>query len=223
MDINVENQQPLLENKEPQEVVLGKHQPSSENSTAAQPKKKPSKTKRQKVVRKAFKGTAHLAKLLPTGSVLTFQILSPVLTRQGQCKTPVNQYMTMGMVALCAASCFIQSFTDSFRNERGKVRYGVATFRGLWVVDGSVKLSAEEKEKYKLRFVDFFHAFVSLLVFAAVALFDQNVVKCFNPTPSEEVKELLAELPVAIGVVCSVLFVAFPSRRHGVGAPLSRE
>ncbi|KAE7995277.1 hypothetical protein FH972_000095 [Carpinus fangiana] len=110
---------------------------------------------------------------------------------------------------------------DSFRDGKGKVRHGLATFRGLWVVDG-LPLDAEEAAKYRLRLVDFFHAFMSVLVFAAVALFDQNVVKCFYPTPSGEAKDFLVAFPTGIGVACSLLFAAFPSKRHGIGFPLSR-
>lgn len=80
----------------------------------------------------------------------------------------------------------------------------------------------DEAPKYRLRFIDFFHAFASILVFIAVALFDESVVKCFVPKPSEEAKELLVALPIVIGVVCSVLFVVFPGQRHGIGFPLSR-
>lgn len=79
----------------------------------------------------------------------------------------------------------------------------------------------EVAARYRLRFMDFVHAFMSVLVFGAVALFDQNVVKCFYPTPSDEVKELLTNLPVGIGVLCSMMFVAFPTERHGIGFPLS--
>lgn len=89
-------------------------------------------------------------------------------------------------------------------------------------MDGSVTLPVDEAAKYKLKFIDFFHAFASILVFVAVVLFDQSVVRCFVPGPSAETKELLVALPIGIGLVCSVLFVLFPSQRHGVGFPLSR-
>lgn len=102
------------------------------------------------------------------------------------------------------------------------MRYGVASVKGLWVMDASVRLDDDEAEKFRLRFIDFFHAFLSILVFLAVALFDGSVVSCFVPKPSEETKELLVALPIGIGIVCSVLFVAFPSQRHGIGFPLSR-
>lgn len=89
-------------------------------------------------------------------------------------------------------------------------------------MDGSVRLPVDEAANYRLRFIDFFHAFAAVLVFVAVALFDQSVVRCFVPEPSEEAKEVLVKLPIGIGLVCSVLFVLFPSKRHGIGFPLSR-
>ncbi|KAB2035597.1 hypothetical protein ES319_D04G163100v1 [Gossypium barbadense] len=163
------------------------------------------------------------AMLLPTGSALTFQILSPVLTNQGQCKTQVCQNLMLGLVAFCASLCFFLSFTDSVRDERGKVRYGVATFRGLWVMDGPVELSIEEANKYKVKLIDFFHALVSIMIFMALVLFDQNVVDCFGLKPSGDSNALLLMLlPASIGAIGCLLFVSFPSKRHGIGCPLSK-
>ncbi|KAJ4729739.1 DUF679 domain-containing protein [Melia azedarach] len=209
MDIKVENE-------ELRTALRDQLQPLLENVP-----KKP-KTPSQRAIRKTFKGTAHLARLLPTGAVLTFQILSPILTHQGQCPTHTSRHLTFLLLAVCGITCFLLRLTDSFRDERGKVRYGLATFKGLWAIDTSLTLTPEEAAQYQLKFIDFFHAFASISVFAAVALFDQNVVKCFCPTPSEETKELLVSVPVGIGVVCSILFLIFPSKRHGIGCPLSR-
>ncbi|XP_021721014.1 cytochrome P450 98A2-like [Chenopodium quinoa] len=47
-------------------------------------------------------------------------------------------------------------FTDSVRDERGKVRYGIATLKGIWIVDGSVTLSPEQAAKFRIRFWIFF-------------------------------------------------------------------
>jgi hypothetical protein len=129
--------------------------------------------------------------------------------------------MTAALVTLCGMSCFLLSFTDSFRDKKGNICYGFATMRGLWVIDGSATLSPELAAEYQLRFIDFVHAFMSILVFVAVALFDMNVVSCFFPAPSDESQEILTSLPVGIGVICSMLFVAFPTKRHGIGFPLS--
>ncbi|CAD5329356.1 unnamed protein product [Arabidopsis thaliana] len=129
------------------------------------------KSKVERVVRKTFKGTAHLSNLLPTGSV----------------------------------------------------RYGLATWSGLLVMDGSISLTEEEREKYKLKILDFIHAIMSMLVFFAVSMFDQNVTRCLFPVPSEETKEILTSLPFVIGVICGAFFLAFPTRRHGIGSPLTKE
>ncbi|KAK4438733.1 protein DMP7 [Sesamum alatum] len=138
--------------------------------------------------------------LLPTGSVLLSRFFSPSFTHDGKCKSIVSRTTTLGLLSFCAASCFVLCFTDSFRDERGKVRYGLATFRGLWVIDGSASaLPPQEADKFRLRFVDFFHAFMSILVFAAVAMLDKNVIHCFYPSPSDETFEILTTLPVLVG------------------------
>ncbi|KAJ0111526.1 hypothetical protein Patl1_02337 [Pistacia atlantica] len=205
-----------IENGESRAAAEDKKQPLLENASV------PPKTPAQKAIRRTFKGTGHLVRLLPTGSVLTFQVVSPILTHQGKCPNHTNRVVTLGFLAICGLSCFILRLTDSFRDERGKVRHGLATFRGLWVLDTSLNLSQEEAARYRLKFIDFFHAFASILVFAAVALFDKNVIKCFCPHPSDETKQLLVTVPIWIGVACSVLFILFPSKRHGIGTSLSR-
>ncbi|XP_028793051.1 protein DMP6-like [Neltuma alba] len=174
----------------------------------------------QKAMNQTFQSSAHLANLLPTGSVLAFQLLSPIFTNLGTCDS-VSRFMTAGLVALCGASCFLLCFTDSFRDNKGNICYGFATFSGLWVIDGFTTLPPELAAKYRLRFIDFMHAVMSVLVFAAIAMFDQNVVNCFFPEPSNQTQEVLTALPVGIGVICSMLFVVFPTKRHGIGFPLS--
>ncbi|XP_028777498.1 protein DMP4-like [Neltuma alba] len=174
----------------------------------------------QKAISLTFQSTAHLANLLPTGSVLAFQLLSPIFSNLGNCDA-VSRSMTAFLVFLCGASCFLLSFTDSFRDSKGNVCYGFATVRGLWVMDGSMRLPPQVAANYRLRFIDFVHAFLSVFVFGAVALFDQNVVSCFFPAPTNETQEVLTALPVGIGVIGSMLFVVFPTQRHGIGFPLS--
>ncbi|AES63898.1 hypothetical protein MtrunA17_Chr2g0282791 [Medicago truncatula] len=174
----------------------------------------------QTAISLTFQSTAHLANLLPTGTVLALQLLSPIFTNIGSCDS-VSKWMTAALVTLCGASCFLLSFTDSFRDSKGNIIYGFATFKGLWVIDGSTKLPPQVAAKYRIRFIDFMHAVMSILVFAAIALFDRNVVNCFFPEPSKEIQEILTALPVAIGDFCSMLFVTFPTERHGIGFPLS--
>ncbi|KAL6615772.1 hypothetical protein ACP70R_038042 [Stipagrostis hirtigluma subsp. patula] len=175
----------------------------------------------QKAIGQTYQSTGHLAKLLPSGTVLSFQLLAPTLAKQGHCGD-MNRMMTAGLVVLCAVSCFVLSFTDSFRDEEGKVRYGFATFKGLWVIDGGAALEPLAAAEYRIRFLDFVHAIVSAMIFVAIALFDQNVVSCFYPVQSEDAKQLLTTLPVAIGVIGSMLFVSFPTTRHGIGFTVSQ-
>ncbi|KAE8673377.1 Glucose-6-phosphate/phosphate translocator-related [Hibiscus syriacus] len=162
----------------------------------------------------------HLANLLSPGTVLVFQLLSPIFTSQGDCDY-VGLLMTAVLVFLCGLSCFVSSFTDSFRNKDGNVCYGLDTLKSLWVTDGSATLPPESAAKYKLRFIDFVRACLSVLVFAAMALFDENVVSFLYPTPSSHAREILTALPVGIEVLGSMLFVVFPTTRHGIGFPLS--
>ncbi|XP_072960963.1 protein DMP4-like [Typha angustifolia] len=184
------------------------------------PSSSSSMTPVQKAITQGFKSTADLAKHLPTGTVLAFQILGPVFTNQGQCDD-ANRTMTACLVALCGLACFLLSFTDSFRDAAGHVRYAVATTTGLWVIDGSAPPEPEIAKTYRLKFIDFLHAFMSLLVFAAVALLDKNVESCFYPVMSPDTKQVLTAVPLAAGVIGGGLFVIFPSTRHGIGFPLS--
>ncbi|XP_042518447.1 protein DMP4-like [Macadamia integrifolia] len=132
-----------------------------------------------------------------------------------------SQYLTAGLVIFCGFSFFFSCFTDSFRDEKGVVHYGIATFKGLWIIDGSVTIPPEQASEYRLKVIDFFHAFMSTLVFAAIALFDQNVVNCFYPIASVETMEVLTALPLGIGALGSGFFVTFPTTRRGIGYHLS--
>ncbi|KAJ3692294.1 hypothetical protein LUZ60_012644 [Juncus effusus] len=168
----------------------------------------------------AFKSAASLAKHLPTGTVLVFQILSPVFTNQGTCDH-VNRIMASCLVAFLGLLVVFFNFTDSFKDSSGTVRYVVATRTGCWVIDGTKIPSSVTVELYKLKFIDFFHSFMALMVFASVALFDNNIESCFYPVMSYDTKQILTAVPLATGLIGSVMFVVFPSTRHGIGFPIS--
>jgi Protein of unknown function (DUF679) len=106
-----------------------------------------------------------------------------------------------------------------FFNLLQQVRYVVATFKGLWVIDGSAPPEPEIVKRYRIKFIDFLHSFMALMVFAAVALFDKNIESCFFPVLSDDTRQILTAVPVATGLVGSALFVVFPSSRHGIGFP----
>nr|ABR17763.1 unknown [Picea sitchensis] len=173
----------------------------------------------QKALNQSLASTAHLANLLPTGTVLAFQILCPIFSNSGHCDQ-VSAFMIECLLVLCALSCFFISFTDSFQGSDGKLHYGLATPKGLWTFE-NLSEAIPDAGRYQVRFLDFVHAFLSVLVFAAIALLNDNVVKCLYPAPDYQTKEVLDVLPVGMGVFCSLLFVVFPTTRHGIGYPVS--
>ncbi|KAK2966374.1 hypothetical protein RJ640_021518 [Escallonia rubra] len=100
------------------------------------------KTLIQQAISQTFQSTAHLANLLPTGSVLAFQLLSPIFTSQGDCDA-VGQYLTAGLIALCGLSCFLLSFTDSFKDQMGAGGEGKRIFMGAERVHSDTTLTGK--------------------------------------------------------------------------------
>lgn len=173
------------------------------------------------VVGKALSSTADLAKHLPTGAVLAFEFLSPTFTADGRC-TPANRALTGCLIAACALSCFLLSFTDSFRDDSGTVRYGFVTPSGrLRLIDGGTVGAAPREARYRLGARDVLHGLLSFVVFLAVAMVDSNVVACFYPVESDAARQMLAAVPMAAGAAGSFLFAMFPSTRRGIGFPAS--
>ncbi|CAN6202002.1 unnamed protein product [Urochloa humidicola] len=171
-------------------------------------------------VQSALSKTSLLANFLPTGTLLTFEVSLPAASgdRDGSC-SPASAAMIRALLALCAASCFLFHFTDSFRAPDGKVYYGLVTPRGLSLLrtglgDG---VEAPRDDRFRLAFVDVVHAAMSVLVFAAVALADYRVSGCLLPGRRKEMDEVMESLPLMVGAVCSGLFLVFPDTRYGIG------
>ncbi|CAN6164500.1 unnamed protein product [Urochloa humidicola] len=169
-------------------------------------------------VQSALSKTSSLANFLPTGTLLTFEVCLPAASGNGSC-SPVSAAMIRALLLLCAASCFLFHFTDSFRAPDGKVYYGVVTPRGLSLLrtglgDG---VEAPRDDRFRLAFVDVVHAAMSVLVFAAVALADYRVSGCLLPGHRKEMDEVMESLPLMVGAVCSGLFLVFPNTRYGIG------
>jgi hypothetical protein len=159
-------------------------------------------------------GLGNAIKLLPTGTVFLYQFFSPVFSNYGKCHT-YNKYLTAFLVGGCGFCCFFTTFTDSYVGDDGKTHYGLVTNKGLWPSSESRNLSA-----YKLKFADFVHASLAIVVFAVVVLLDANSVKCFYPvSQSSTQKHLLMLLPAVVGAVSSLLMALFPYKRHGLGYP----
>ncbi|GLJ42790.1 hypothetical protein SUGI_0887310 [Cryptomeria japonica] len=177
----------------------------------------------QKAGKKSLSTIAKLVKLLPTTTVLLFHILSPLVTNGGHGCSKVNRILTGALLSCCSFSCYFSSFTDSFRADNGKLYYGIATKKGLWLFcRWEQKHFDPYLSDYRLRFRDFVHAVLSVVVFATIALVNTNIVRCFYPSLTENQKGLLMGLPGAVGVATSVVFIIFPSKRHGVGYPRSK-
>ncbi|KAE9602138.1 hypothetical protein Lal_00049732 [Lupinus albus] len=158
-----------------------------------------------------------LIKLLPTGTFFLFQFLNPIATNTGQCNT-INKYLTTILFFACAFKCFFASFTDSYTGTDKKRHYGIVTTKGLYPSPPNTDLS-----NYNLKFSDFVHAVLSLVVFAVLALLDTNTVRCFYPDFESTQKQLLQVLPPAIGVVIGGVFIIFPNTGHGIGYPTSSD
>lgn len=167
---------------------------------------------------KTFSGVGNLIRLLPTGTVFLYQFLNPILTNNGSCST-TNKYVSSVLFALCGISCFLSTFTDSYKDDQGNIHYGIATFKGFWPTSDAS--SSVDFKSYRLQIGDFVHATLSLIVFSVISLLDSNTVACFYPSFQSTQKALLMALPPVIGSVAASVFVTFPNKRHGIGYPSS--
>lgn len=160
-----------------------------------------------------------LIKLLPTGTVFVFQFVNPVLTNSGDCNA-TSKWLCSILLVLCGFSCAFSSFTDSYTGSDNQRHYGIVTTKGLWPSPASESV---DLSTYRLKFGDFVHAVLSLLVFAVLGLLDTNTVHCLYPGFESTQRLLLQVLPTVIGVLAGGHFVISPSNRHGIGYPLTSD
>lgn len=83
------------------------------------------------------------------------------------------------MLGLCGISCFVDSFIGSYKAKNGTLHYGINTRTGMWTINPDINKTVTDLSSYKLMFLDFVHALLSVLVFASVAFMDPNVVSCY--------------------------------------------
>jgi len=178
-----------------------------------------SKKTNSSVTNTTLSAAGNLVKLLPTATVFVFQFLNPVATNSGQCNT-ANKWLSSILLLLCAFSCAISSFTDSYPGTDNQRHYAFVTRKGLWPSPASDSLDLSD---YRLKVADFVHATLSLLVFAVLGLLDTNTVHCFYPSFESTQKSLLQVLPTVIGVFAGGVFMIFPNTRHGIGYPLTSD
>ena len=165
---------------------------------------------------KTLSGLENLNRVLPTGTVFLYQLLSPVLTNYGQCNETICKYLTATLVGMCGLSCFITSFTDSYE-DNGNTHYGFATTTKdkLWPSpkDKNMKVKVDP-----LGFKDFVHGFLAVFVFGVIVCLDRNTVDCFDPLLSEsQHRALLEVLPPVVDAISSVVLFIFPNNRRGIG------
>ncbi|RLN33468.1 uncharacterized protein C2845_PM03G14520 [Panicum miliaceum] len=118
-----------------------------------------------------FKSIGDVLKLLPTATVIVYQVLNPIVTNAGACH--VGYKIATGiLLGLCGFFCAFSTFTDSYVGADGKVKYGLVTPRGLlpFADSGAAAGAGRDFSRYRLRFSDFVHAAFAVAVFAAVAL-----------------------------------------------------
>ncbi|KAK4753571.1 hypothetical protein SAY87_001675 [Trapa incisa] len=169
-----------------------------------------------KGVQKTFSKTSMLLNFLPTGTLLTFEMLLPSVSGIGSC-SPVNIHMIHALIILCSLSCFFFHFTDSFKTAEGIVYYGFVTPRGLSLFKTGHGIVVPEDDRYKVGISDFVHAIMSVTVFMAIALSDHRVTNCLVPGHAKEMDEVMESLPLMVGIVCSSIFLIFPNTRYGIG------
>ncbi|KAH0988618.1 hypothetical protein GBA52_000101 [Prunus armeniaca] len=114
--------------------LLPTHQPPppapNRNLTPLKSPQLPQPTLSQRAISQTLTSTANLANLLPTGTLLAFQLLTPIFTSNGSCDSATRP-MTLILLLLFALSCFVASLTDSVKASDGQVYYGLATTKGL--------------------------------------------------------------------------------------------
>ncbi|KHN13331.1 Serine carboxypeptidase-like 34 [Glycine soja] len=97
----------------------------------------------------------------------------------------------------------------------GAVYYGFVTPRGLAVFKPAV--AVPEDDRFKVGFTDFIHAVMSVMVFVAIAISDHRVTNCLFPGKDKDMEQVRESFPLMVGIVCSGLFLVFPTFRRGIG------
>ncbi|XP_058082136.1 protein DMP2-like [Magnolia sinica] len=173
-------------------------------------------------VDRTLASAANLIKLLPSSTIFAFQAISPSFSNHGTCYTS-NKYLTSLLIALCAISCCFFCFTDSFIGLDGKLYYGLATFKGFCVFNETnserwdKNMPLKDLKRFQIRWIDYVHAFFSVVVFMTFAFSDSGVQLCFFKNAGPDEKTLLVNLPLGAAFLSSVIFLIFPTSRKGIG------
>ncbi|VVB15266.1 unnamed protein product [Arabis nemorensis] len=180
---------------------------------------------------RSLPAAGNFANLLPTGTALIYETLIPSFSNGGECADKsANKLLTISLISFCAVACFLSSFTDSFVGEDGRIYYGIATAKGLYILndypdvgyDPESGLTGDKKRRYKLSFVDFLHAFVSVVVFLALAVESSDFRRCLLSEDDGDnwggiMVISIRYFGLMVGTVASFLFALFPTKRRGIG------
>jgi hypothetical protein len=178
-------------------------------------------TSATKAVTYSLSSLSNLAKMLPTGVVFVFQILSNVISHNGDCGKG-NKVLVGICVGILGIVCFVLSFSDTFTDSDGKVHYGIATKSGIATIgSGKSKVKPSNVSNYKLTLKDFLVAGLAVLLFAVVSLTDKNVVQCLYPSAQSSINKWIQALPVVVSAATGAVFVLFPSNRQGISHPVA--
>ncbi|KAF7805148.1 sugar transporter ERD6-like 5 isoform X1 [Senna tora] len=169
-------------------------------------------------VHKTLASAGNLANLLPTSTVLAFNAVIPCFSSDGSCQFS-NKLLILCLILVCCLFCFFSSFTDSFTGTDGKLYYGIATFRGLYIFNYYTHYHhiLPDPNKYKICFLDFLHAFLSLFLFFIFAITHSHVQTCFMPLPHNNMTPFILNLPLPAALLSTFLFTIFPTTRRGIG------
>ncbi|WVZ71080.1 hypothetical protein U9M48_019705 [Paspalum notatum var. saurae] len=170
---------------------------------------------------KVMSSVANLAQLLPTGTVMAYQALSPTFTNHGSC-VAANKWLAAVLVGVLAVPSLFFSFTDSIIGRDRKLYYGVATVHGFNVFNFSADEEQREwvlgeLQRLRLRPLDYVHAVFTAVVFLTMAFSDEGLQRCFFPDAGVNTNELLKNLPLGMAFLSSFVFLIFPTKRKGIG------
>ncbi|KAM0994961.1 hypothetical protein COP2_010664 [Malus domestica] len=142
-------------------------------------------------IHQTLASAANLDNLLPTGTILAFHTLIPTFSNNGSYQLPI--------------------LMDNYR----KIYYGIATFKGMYIFNCSNTEDMDrDLKKHRIKFIDFVHAFMSLLVFLVFELSNSSVQSSFSELG---ISELTMNLPLGAGNLSSFLFTIFPTTCRGIG------
>ncbi|XP_020161835.1 protein DMP7-like [Aegilops tauschii subsp. strangulata] len=196
--------------------------PQAVGDVEAQDRKGAPADSKTPVNQKVLSVSANLAQLLPTGSVMAYQMLAPSFSNQGKCYSS-KWWITLGLVVVLAASCIFFALTDTVLHD-GKVYYGLAIYGRLNIFN----LSKKEEEKMFTRIQpvlkerglkkrDLVHASLTVVVFLTMVFSDVGLQNCFFPDAGTDTQQLLKNLPLGMAVFSSLVFTIFPSKRNFIG------